>query len=172
MRILSRHCKLPAIDSTVSVLQRCPYREVQLHLNKDYSLYRCVRYLFSLATILNFIVIIHQYLWQFIPGLSTRLFFLFLSKPGPNDINVLIPLLIILLLFLLIVVAVIVICCKRYVRLSVIPFCAVIILLLVMVAVSVAVLGSNFIVIRRLEKLFHVCIVEIQNRFSIVLQVI
>lgn len=36
------------------------------------------------------------------------------GKPeGPNDINVLIPLLIILLLFLLIVVAVIVICCKR-----------------------------------------------------------
>ena len=69
MRILSRHCKLPAIESTVSVLERCPYREVQLHLNKDYSLYRCVRYLFSLATILNFIVIIHQYLWQFIPGL-------------------------------------------------------------------------------------------------------
>ena len=99
-------------------------------------------------------------------------FLSFSVLPGPNDINVLIPLLIILLLFLLIVVAVIVICCKRYVRLSVIPFCAVIILLLVMVAVSVAVLGSNFIVIRRLEKLFHVCIVEIQNRFSIVLQVI
>lgn len=163
MRILSRHCKLPAIESTVSVLERCPYREVQLHINKDYSLYRCVRYLFSLATILNFMVIIHQYLWQFnYTRFEYTSFLSFSFLPGPNDINVLIPLLIILLLFLLIVVAVIVICCKRYVRLSVIPFCAVIIILLVMVAVSVAVLGSNFIVIRRLEKLFHVCIVDIQ----------
>ena len=127
-----------------------------------------MRYLFSLATTLNFMVIIHQYLLQFIPGLGTYTSFLSFSfLPGPNDINVLIPLLIILLLFLLIVVAVIVICCKRYVRLSVIPFCAVIIILLVIVAVLVAVPGSNFIVTRRPDKLFHVCIVDIQYRFSI-----
>ena len=94
-------------------------------------------------------------------------FLSFSFLPGPNDISVLIPLLIILLLFLLIVVAVIVICCKRYVQLSVVPFCAVIIILLVMVAVLVAVPGSTFIVTRRPDKLFHVCIVDIQYRFSI-----
>ena len=98
-------------------------------------------------------------------GYMSFLSFSFL--PGPKDINVLIPLLIILLLFLLIVVAVIVICCKRYVQLSVVPFCAVIIILLVIVAVLVPVPGSNFIVTRRPDKLFHVCIVDIQYRFSI-----
>ena len=97
-------------------------------------------------------------------GYTSFLSFSFL--PGPNDINVLIPLLIILLLFLLIVVAVIVICCKRYVQLSVVPFCAVI-GAIVMVAVLVAVPGSTFIVTRRPDKLFHVCIVDIQYRFSI-----
>ena len=47
MRILSGHWKLPAIESTVSVLERRQYREVQLHLNKDYSLfYQGVRFYF------------------------------------------------------------------------------------------------------------------------------